>query len=647
MPSGQTTDIATFDVAQFCQAVEHSPIGTAVFGLDGVWLNGNAALRRFLGYSSDELRTVNFRDVTHPDDLDADLVLFEQLTSGRIPSYEIEKRYIRKDGGVAWAARTVSLVRSATGDPLFYISHVQDIAGRKAAEAERLKLADRATLAARAAHIGIWELDLNTNALSWSPEMFDLFLTPAPDVLDLAFFTSFVLEDDRETLQRDTAAALNGLLLDTEFRIRRTDGEIRHIKGFGSLERGVDGAPDRLVGANWDVTEMRRLAERAEAASRAKSQFLAVMSHEIRTPMNGILGMTQAMQADPLPALQRERLDIVAESGAALLTILNDILDLSKVEAGKMELESVAFDLGILLGNLRSTYASTADDQGLILALDLGDAAGLYRGDPTRLRQILSNLISNSLKFTAQGRIDIAARRDGQTLVLTVADTGVGMTTEVIARIFNPFAQADASTTRQFGGTGLGLSIVHELTRLMQGRIDVDSRPGEGSRFTVVLPLPWLGPAVGTPAPSASDVRQGDAGLRVLAAEDNAINRLVLQTLLGQFGIEPTIVENGAQAVEAWLGGDWDMVLMDVQMPVLDGFGAARAIREREAAQGLPRTPIIALTANAMPHQRDECLAHGMDAVVAKPIDVRALISALETVGQKGAHLTESGRATA
>ncbi|MFA4963383.1 MAG: ATP-binding protein [Brevundimonas sp.] len=344
---------------------------------------------------------------------------------------------------------------------------------------------------------------------------------------------------------------------------------------------------------------------------------------------------------------RRTRLDIVAESGAALLTILNDILDLSKVEAGKMELESVAFDLGILLGNLRSTYASTADDQGLILALDLGDASGLYRGDPTRLRQILSNLISNSLKFTAQGRIDIAARRDGQTLVLTVADTGVGMTTEVIARIFNPFAQADASTTRQFGGTGLGLSIVHELTRLMQGRIDVDSRPGEGSRFTVVLPLPWLGPAVGTPAPSASDVRQGDAGLRVLAAEDNAINRLVLQTLLGQFGIEPTIVENGAQAVEAWLGGDWDMVLMDVQMPVLDGFGAARAIREREAAQGLPRTPIIALTANAMPHQRDECLAHGMDAVVAKPIDVRALISALETVGQKGAHLTESGRATA
>lgn len=647
MPSSQTTDIATFDVAQFCQAVEHSPIGTAVFGLDGVWLNGNAALRRFLGYSSDELRKVNFRDVTHPDDLDADLVLFEQLTSGRIPSYEIEKRYIRKDGHVAWAARTVSLVRSAVGEPLFYISHVQDIAGRKAAEAERLKLADRATLAARAAQIGIWELDLNTNALSWSPEMFDLFLTPAPDVLDLDFFTSFVLEDDRETLQRDTAAALNGLLLDTEFRILRTDGEIRHIKGFGSLERGVGGAPDRLVGANWDVTEMRRLAERAEAASRAKSQFLAVMSHEIRTPMNGILGMTQAMQADPLPALQRERLDIVAESGAALLTILNDILDLSKVEAGKMELESVAFDLGILLGNLRSTYASTADDQGLILALDLGDAAGLYRGDPTRLRQILSNLISNSLKFTAQGRIDIAARRDGQTLVLTVADTGVGMTTEVIARIFNPFAQADASTTRQFGGTGLGLSIVHELTRLMQGRIDVDSRPGEGSRFTVVLPLPWLGPAVGTPAPSASDIRQGGAGLRVLAAEDNAINRLVLQTLLGQFGIEPTIVENGAQAVEAWLGGDWDMVLMDVQMPVLDGFGAARAIREREAAQGLPRTPIIALTANAMPHQRDECLAHGMDAVVAKPIDVRALISALETVGQKGAHLTESGRATA
>ncbi|NBB62969.1 PAS domain S-box protein [Pseudomonas sp. ODNR1LW] len=632
MANHQTKDLATFDVAQFCQAIEHSPIGTAVFGLDGVWLNGNAALRSFLGYDSEELKTINFRDVTHPDDLKADLQLFEQLTEGRIPSYEIEKRYIRKDGGVVWAVRTVSLVRSVSGEPLFYISHVQDISDRKSAEAERLKLADRAALAARAAQIGIWELDVTTHALAWSPEMFDLFLTKAPERLDLAFFTSFVLEEDREALQKETAAALDGMLLDTEFRIRRADGEIRYLKGFGSLERGVDGAADRLVGANWDVTEMRRLTERAEAANRAKSQFLAVMSHELRTPMNGILGMTQAMLADPLPDIQRERLNIVAESGAALLTILNDILDLSKVEAGKMELESVAFDLEALLENLRSTYSPIAGDQGLTLALDIDGVSGLYGGDPTRLRQILSNLISNSLKFTTHGRIDILARQEGRNLILTVADTGVGMTRDVIARIFKPFAQADASTTRQFGGTGLGLSIVHELTQLMQGEILVDSRPGVGSRFTVRLPLPRLGPAVMTTTVSPVSINPEDATLRILAAEDNAINQLVLKTLLGQFGIEPKIVENGAQAVEAWLGERWDVVLMDIQMPVLDGFGATRAIREREIAEGLPRVPIIALTANAMPHQRDECIAHGMDAVVAKPIDVRALISTIEAV---------------
>jgi CheY-like chemotaxis protein/anti-sigma regulatory factor (Ser/Thr protein kinase) len=309
-----------------------------------------------------------------------------------------------------------------------------------------------------------------------------------------------------------------------------------------------------------------------------------------------------------------------------------------------MELENVAFDLGALLTHIQSAHAANAEDKGLVLALDLGDAAGLYRGDPTRLRQVLSNLISNSVKFTPAGRIDIAARRHTDRLVLSVADTGLGMTTEVIQQIFVPFAQADASTTRRFGGTGLGLSIVHELTRLMQGRIEVESRPDHGSCFTVTLPLPWLGSAVEAPAQAPSDIGARASAPRVLAAEDNSINRLVLRTLLGQFGVEPTIVENGAQAVEAWLGGDWDVILMDVQMPVLDGFGAARAIRAREAAEGLSRTPIIALTANAMPHQRDECLASGMDGFVAKPIDVRALISALDTAVRQGAGAADSGR---
>ena len=538
-----------------------------------------------------------------------------------------------------------------------YIGHLwkyEDVTARIKAEEDLKRREEKYRGIIENMSLGLVEADLNDHLLYANQSFCDMTGYCTDDLAGQRLSPLLLSGYDLELVESKLLTRENGVSDSYEIVVTTKTGERKwllvsgaplyddHQQLIGSIGIYLDVTPQKHL-----ETSLREAKAQAESSTRAKQEFLTNMSHEIRTPMNGILGMTQAMQADPLPALQRERLDIVAESGAALLTILNDILDLSKVEAGKMELESVAFDLGILLGNLRSTYASTADDQGLILALDLGDAAGLYRGDPTRLRQILSNLISNSLKFTAQGRIDIAARRDGQTLVLTVADTGVGMTTEVIARIFNPFAQADASTTRQFGGTGLGLSIVHELTRLMQGRIDVDSRPGEGSRFTVVLPLPWLGPAVGTPAPSASDVRQGDAGLRVLAAEDNAINRLVLQTLLGQFGIEPTIVENGAQAVEAWLGGDWDMVLMDVQMPVLDGFGAARAIREREAAQGLPRTPIIALTANAMPHQRDECLAHGMDAVVAKPIDVRALISALETVGQKGAHLTESGRATA
>ncbi|MDZ4061102.1 MAG: PAS domain S-box protein, partial [Brevundimonas sp.] len=621
-----TTDIATFDVAQFCQAVEHSPIGTAVFGLDGVWLNGNAALRRFLGYSSDELRTVNFRDVTHPDDLDADLVLFEQLTSGRIPSYEIEKRYIRKDGGVAWAARTVSLVRSAAGEPLFYISHVQDIAGRKAAEAERLKLADRATLAARAAQIGIWELDLNTNALSWSPEMFDLFLTPAPDVLDLAFFTSFVLEDDRETLQRDTAAALNGLLLDTEFRIRRTDGEIRHIKGFGSLERGVDGAPDRLVGANWDVTEMRRLAERAEAASRAKSQFLAVMSHEIRTPMNGILGMTQAMQADPLPALQRERLDIVAESGAALLTILNDILDLSKVEAGKMELESADMVVRDRLSTIVRLWEPRALANGVRLKMRIApDVPAAVRTDPLRVQQILFNLMSNAVKFTHEGEIRIEASWADGRLNMAVSDTGCGIPADRLGQIFNSFEQADVGTTRRYGGTGLGLAISRKLAELMGGSLSVQSVDGEGSTFTLSLPMTAVENAPAQPV-RAVETRGSLAGRSILAADDHEVNRRILQLLLEPHGCRLTLVENGAEALEAASGQRFDAILMDMQMPVMDGLEATRRIRAGETNGD---TPVIALTANALDVHRAAWDAAGVHAFLTKPIDPVLLATTL------------------
>ncbi len=370
----------------------------------------------------------------------------------------------------------------------------------------------------------------------------------------------------------------------------------------------------------------------AEGANEAKSAFLATMSHEIRTPLNGVLGMAQAMAAETLSPVQRDRLDVIDQSGKALLAILNDILDLSKIEAGKLELEEIEFDLGDVARGAHSAFTALANKKGLSFALDIDQARGAYRGDPTRLRQILYNLISNALKFTEHGEIRVTAVRLGDSLRFTVADTGMGIPPEALAKLFGKFAQVDASTTRRFGGTGLGLAICQQLSSLMGGVIEVDSELGRGSTFTIMLPMPRVGaekPATPLPSP---DVQPADSspGLRVLAAEDNTVNQLVLKTLLHQIGIEPVVVGDGADALEAWEAGHWDAILMDVQMPVMDGPSATRRIRERELETGRRRTPIIALTANAMAHHVAEYLAAGMDAHVAKPIEAVRLFEALQ-----------------
>ena len=368
----------------------------------------------------------------------------------------------------------------------------------------------------------------------------------------------------------------------------------------------------------------------AQVANRAKSAFLATMSHEIRTPLNGVLGMAQAMASEKLSERQRDRLSVIHGSGEALLAILNDLLDLSKIEAGKLELESIEFDLDEVARGAYSAFTALANKKGLSFALDVEQARGRYLGDPTRLRQILYNLISNALKFTELGEIRVTARREGEVLEISVADTGVGISPENLDRLFAKFDQLDSSTTRRFGGTGLGLSICRELAQLMGGDISVTSQVGEGSCFTLRAPLRRVGEARGPVqlAPAAPPERPSVA-LRVLAAEDNAVNQLVLKTLLHQLGVEPMVVDNGAAAVDAWESGHWDVILMDIQMPGMDGLTATSMIRARELEAARPRTPIVALTANAMAHQVKEYLAAGMDDHVAKPIEAEALFRAL------------------
>ncbi|MBI1686435.1 ATP-binding protein [Caulobacter hibisci] len=406
---------------------------------------------------------------------------------------------------------------------------------------------------------------------------------------------------------------------------RSSDDEVgRLTDAFNSLIDELK-ANDRSLHEALDDLKLARDA--ADSANAQKSQFLAHMSHEIRTPLNGVLGMVQAMQMHALSPDQEERLGVIRGSGQALLVILNDILDVSKIEAGKLEIETAPFDLPAVAERVRAIFAPIAEAKNVELRLALDGVEGRWLGDSTRIQQILSNLVSNAVKFTDHGRVSVVLRPTADGVELRVSDSGVGISPEQQARLFQSFQQADASTSRRYGGTGLGLSICLKLARLMRGDIRVESRLGEGATFVVTLPLTRdeALEAVAEPSERTAPER----ALRVLGVDDNATNRLVLKALLEPLGVALVLVADGPAAIAAWSAETFDVVLMDIQMPVMDGVEATRRIRALEAERGRARTPILALSANALSHQIDDYLAAGMDGHVAKPIEVAQLYAAL------------------
>jgi len=470
-----------------------------------------------------------------------------------------------------------------------------------------------------------------------------------PDELVGQLLPSLVHPDDQPATQTAILEVTNRRpgdpVLGQTNRYRHRDGH------YVTLEWRAQRFGDRIYGVARDVTA-KVAAEQAlieakaaaEAASRAKSDFLANMSHEVRTPLNGVIGIVDALSRTALDPAQTEMVNLIRASGVTLERLVSDILDVSKIEAGELTLETRPFDLDEALDAPLDVMRLRADEKGLRFDVVRDDEArGVFVGDSTRIRQVIGNLLSNAVKFTHQGgvAVRIALDEDHDSpnhLIVDIQDTGVGFDAEHAPRLFDRFSQADATITRRFGGTGLGLSICRALVEMMGGRITAESTPGQGSRFRIEIPLARstsLSDYVASERARAAEVPAPMHTIRVLLAEDHPTNQRVVQLILAGHPVELITVEDGAQAVAAFQAGRFDVILMDMQMPGMDGLTATRTIRELEATRAANiHTPIIMLSANAMAQHREQAIQAGADIHVPKPITAASLLAGIQAVLQ-------------
>jgi two-component system, sensor histidine kinase and response regulator len=525
--------------------------------------------------------------------------------------------------------------RDAQGRLVRTIGLDMDITPQVQTAARAEELTQRLQLAITAAGIGVWSNRLSDGAVEWNEQQYQIYgLDPRSFQISRPAWLERVHPDDRERLAHEVATVhLHPTGSATEFRIVRPSGEVRHLRAVARSTRDEAGNPTGTVGLTFDITAEHKATEAiqraraaAEEANRLKSEFLANVSHEIRTPMNAIIGMTELALGGALPPQEHDQVTKANAAARNLLAVLNDILDFSKIEAGKLDVDHSAFSLPALVGSALDVVRLQAHTKALALdvVLDPG-VPERFIGDPTRLAQVLNNLLSNAVKFTEHGQVQLRIHvMDGSSQArpivrFEIEDSGIGLSEEQQARLFEAFTQADASTTRRFGGTGLGLVISRRLLDLMGGRIGVRSTLGRGSLFWFQLPLEvdTREPAGAGEAALAAAPRLD--GLRVLLAEDNPLNRELAIALLERAGAQVTAVDTGAQAVAVVQRRVFDIVLMDVQMPEMDGYEATRRIRALGGAAA--QLPIVAMTANAMSGDRERSLAVGMNEHLSKPID--------------------------
>ena len=628
----QTVDL--IDVATF------KPLG-AQTKMTVEFVNGTA---RF------SLDAAPLHDYVHPDDLAGMRECIRRQLAGAEPYYH-EVRLMGRNNNYYWAAQHWSVQRDAQQRPVRINGITQNIDARKQAELELRVAEARFARAVRGTTDGLWELDLRTEELWLAPRVYEMLgYEPGGFPSTRTGFRELLHPEDyvhmRQLAYQQIALALP---YECEVRMRTCSGEWRWVALRGAAERDGDGRPVWISGAMQDITEKRAQQQAlieataaAAAASHAKSEFLANMSHEIRTPMNGVIGMTTLLLDTSLDPMQRDYVETMRSSGEALLTIINDILDFSKVEAGELRLDRHEFDLHATFADVARLLGIQARAKALQLVLEIDREVPVrLKGDAGRLRQVLLNLGGNAVKFTQSGQVTIkltVLEHNGDHAVIrgAVRDTGIGIQSDRIDALFKPFSQVDASSTRKFGGTGLGLSIARSLVELMGGEVGVDSTPGVGSTFWFTAKLDQADPARGQlfeqrSISIASEVPHPSNPIltrcRVLLAEDNLVNQKVARRLLERLHVDVDVVADGRAAVDAWRLGAYDLILMDCQMPELDGYAATREIRRAEGFG--TRIPIVALTAHAMPGADVQCEQAGMDDYLTKPIDAEALRACL------------------